>query len=559
MVSTVAKPLGPNGHAHHATPDPFWLGKRLVTDGVITPEQFSSAVTHYRQEPRDGFVSVICKLGLISSTRAAEMIAEEAKLPLAKINPMLLSPAIVKRLAAGKAKHRVAVPFREVNKQLYVAIADPALYPVRERAIDFGDTPIVLHIAPREDIHAAIDQAWTGTAQVTNPLEFYKELLTIAIAKGASDVHVDHGLEYARIRFRIDGRLVHQAYISGEEGVGIVRAALILTKKDMHEEDMPQSGSFSMEIGAKRYSFRVETSPCYFGLGSVTRIQSDNASILSYNELGISQKIQEGLKAIVDLPNGVILATGPTGSGKSTLLNSILHQFDSTALKICTIEDPVEFPEHNFSQVQTTDERTFEVMLRSQLRQDPDIILVGEIRDTITAQISTRAALTGHLVFATLHTNTAANAITRLIDTGVESFLVASSLRAVISARLIRRVCKSCKIPHPNGATLQARYGLSTDQIFTHKPGGCPECNQTGFKGRVGLFELLPLFKTGESAEALEYNDFIAHTITHESGHEAERKILERVRADGFISLRSDGLRKVEEGITTIEEVLSES
>ncbi|MBK9991141.1 MAG: type II/IV secretion system protein [Verrucomicrobia bacterium] len=542
------------------TNDPFWIGSQLAAEGKITPEQLKSAIDHYRNNPAVGFAAIVEKLGLSTPQQLAEIISTKYNYPKIKIESVAIDKAIAKQTAQTKEKMRVFLPFKKEGATLCVAIADPATYPPHVARLDFGATPLKFFVAPRQEILASIDNAWRIETQISNPTEFYRKVLLDAISERATDVHINPRGELYNVRFRIDGILVHRLFVNRAEGENVVRAAKILARVDTSETRLPLDGGFKLQFGSKLYTFRLSTEPTIVGENAITRIQTDNTEILDFEALGMEPDDIERIRDFLKLPEGIVVVTGPTGSGKTTLLNTMMHGLNSVEEHVLTIEDPVEFLNPNFTQIQVNPKigLTFATALRSALRQDPDTILVGEIRDNETASIAITAALTGHLCFSTLHTNSAVAAITRLMDIGLEAFLLASSLKGVVAVRLIRRLCPKCKQVNPESEYLQKHYNIK-NPVYTHAEDGCAECNHTGYKGRVGIFEVLPLFRTGDSEEIKEQNRKLNRLITHVGDSQnptTETDILRELLARGLRTLRQDGLCKIEQGVTSMEEVL---
>lgn len=368
-------------------------------------------------------------------------------------------------------------------------------------------------------------------------------LLNAAIQQGASDIHLEPLAQQMRVRFRVDGVLYEVASLSATQKEEYVSRIKIMSGLDITEKRRPQDGRIAFVEGSNKMDVRVSTLPVTHGEKVVLRLleQSGQAQ-LSLEKLGMSQVIQHQLKKLLLRPFGMLLITGPTGSGKSTTLYTALQQVDATAQNILTIEDPVEYQLEGVNQVQVRPEIGFgfSEALRSFLRQDPDVMMVGEIRDIETAEMAIRASLTGHLLLSTLHTNDAPSAITRLIDMGVAPFLVAASLRMVIAQRLVRTICTSCKTPY--SPTEEERLLIpELTNMKTYYGKGCEACNGRGYKGRVGVFEVL------------EINATLEQLISQNASLDVIRGV---ALENGYISLRQMALTYMEGGITTVEEVM---
>ncbi len=354
-------------------------------------------------------------------------------------------------------------------------------------------------------------------------------LFTQAARDGASDIHVEPFEASSVVRFRIDGALRDVVRLNKALHAAMISRVKILAQLDIAEKRLPQDGRISLRIGGRALDVRVSTLPCAHGERAVLRLLDKSAARLDLHAVGMSRPMLERFDALVRHPHGLLLVTGPTGSGKTTTLYSALARLDATQMNIMTVEDPVEYDLAGIGQTQVNPriELTFARALRAILRQDPDVVMIGEIRDFETAQIAIQASLTGHLVLATLHTNDSPSAVTRLIDMGVEPFLLASSLLGVLAQRLVRKLCPQCRRPAPDGP------GYVAD--------GCADCNHTGYRGRTGVFELL------EADDALR-------AAVHERAAEAELRRL--AGAAGMRSMRDDGMRWVEAGQTSLAELL---
>ncbi|HDK35701.1 MAG TPA: type II/IV secretion system protein, partial [Bacteroidetes bacterium] len=370
-------------------------------------------------------------------------------------------------------------------------------------------------------------------------------ILTQAIRDHGSDIHNEPDEKIMRIRYRIDG-ILHEAFALPRKFHPMVVSRIkIMANLDVSEKRIPQDGRFQYRLGTNVVDLRVSILPTVKGEKVVMRILDKTGFILDLSKMGFSPAVDSNWNHLIHRPQGLILITGPTGSGKTTTLYASLNEINTPDKNIITIENPVEynFPMINQVQVNTRAGLTFSAGLRSILRQDPDIVMIGEIRDLESAEIAMRAALTGHLVLSTLHTNDAPSAVTRLVDMGVEPFLVATSILGVLAQRLVRRVCRSCKKEMKVSADELQSLGLGKEFLIRkfYRAGGCRECHQTGYKGRVGIHELLRI------------TDGIRSLILRNG---ADDQIREMAVKNGQQTLRMDGLRKAAEGLTTIEEVL---
>ena len=377
-------------------------------------------------------------------------------------------------------------------------------------------------------------------------IKLVNHILSQSVKARASDIHIEPYQNSFKVRYRVDGILYDLLSPPKWIQASLISRIKVMAKMNIAEKRLPQDGRLDVRIGNQEIDVRVSTIPTSFGERVVLRLLNKSSSLISMPELGLTPENLELMKNLVTSPNGIILITGPTGSGKTTTLYAILSSINSPDINIITIEDPIEYQINGISQIQVNPKinLTFASGLRSIVRQDPDVILVGEIRDHETAEIAVQSALTGHLVFSTLHTNNSASAITRLVDIGIEPFLISSSVIAVVAQRLIRVLCPHCKAPHVPDEIMLERVGIPPEQaahstIFESK--GCDKCFHTGYRGRIGIFEIM----TVESRlKSLILKNFDAN------------RILEEALALNFVTLRQDGIRKVLGGITTIEEIL---
>jgi type IV pilus assembly protein PilB len=398
---------------------------------------------------------------------------------------------------------------------------------------------LTLFLEPRQ----ASDPA---SAQGTGPVRLVQELLEQAVRQGVSDLHFEPHAQGITVRFRLDGvlRLVQEipAIIKAE----VLSRIKVMASLDIAEKRRPQDGRIRFQHLGQSIDVRVSTLPTEFGEKIVLRILDQSAMDLDLARLGLDEARLGLFEKVFRLPYGMILITGPTGAGKSTTLYSVLNALRSPEVNITTVEDPIEYRLEGIVQTAVKPDigLTFAQALRTILRQDPNVIMVGEIRDLETAQIAVRAALTGHLVLSTLHTNDAPSAVARLVDMGIEPFLVSSAVNLIVAQRLVRRLCPKCKVPDPRARALLASLDEPWSEGEWSAPVGCPACGNSGYKGRVGLFEILPLTESFRSRVA---------------AREDANKLREAALSEGLVNLRSDALSKAREGITSLEEVVRET
>lgn len=468
------------------------------------------------------------------------------------------------------------MPLYEIEGALTVAMPDPHNEPLVKRlgAITGKDISpvfcltnevqdaIELHYSSDKSVEELIDQLEKSQGAILAKLKpdeledmsgsksiisLCDALLYLAIKERASDIHMEPNEDFTNIRFRIDGRLQHIFIIASALHAPLKSRVKILCNLNIAETRFPQDGRFSLPLGSEQVNFRVSSIPTIYGEKIVMRILalSSKKNFRTLDQMLISQTILQPFKEVITSPNGMIFVTGPTGSGKSTTLYAALHEINNPDTNICTIEDPVEMRVSGIiqSQVNASIDLHFSTLLRSLLRQDPDVILVGEIRDLETAKIATEAALTGHLVFATLHTNNAIQAVVRLIELGIESYMVAPSLLAVLAQRLAARICESCKRAYNPEQEVMRKFFYDYKEVETpvfYEGKGCPHCRDTGYHGRIAFHEM-----------ALINNEM--RSLISTGGTDAQ--LAEAAEKIGYRPLRYDGLKKVLLGFTTIEEL----
>lgn len=394
-----------------------------------------------------------------------------------------------------------------------------------------------------EDFSVTELEALAGQAPI---VRFVNLVLSQAIKDKASDIHFEPFESDYKIRYRVDGALYEMAPPPKHLALPIASRLKVLANLNIAERRVPQDGRIKITLGGRPVDLRVSTLPTQFGESVVLRVLDQGAVQLDLGELGIPDAIEKSIREIIHRPNGIMIVTGPTGSGKTTTLYSALRELNQTERKLLTAEDPVEYEIEGVMQVPINPSigLTFGRALRTFLRQDPDVIMVGEIRDLETAQIAIQASLTGHMVLATLHTNDAAGAVTRLVDMGVEPYLISSSLEAVLAQRLVRKICRHCRESYTPSAGILEQLGVGKDWLNDHKlsrGAGCERCSQTGYHGRIGLFEWLPI------------NDAFREEIT---GTSSTLDLRNLALTNGMRTLRAEGLQALLDGRTTVEEVL---
>ncbi len=549
------------------------LGNLLLDKQIITAEQFHKAVEQSGGRS-DHFRSYMLEQNWLTEDDLFELVGELYHVPTVRINAHLIDRSIINTIPLPMARRFKVIPIVKMEDELAVAMADP----LDVYAIDTIQyhTKCKLHIsmAPEADIVQAIDRFYSLKDSMATVIEGIHDLdstlaersveieiseesdessviqlvnliILQALRDDASDIHFESDEHQFRVRFRIDG-ILREIFTPPKALQNMVISRIkIMADMDVSERRIPQDGRFSLRVDGREVDIRASILPTVTGEKAVLRILDKATSLVKLEDTGFSESIYATWLTLIRKTEGIVLITGPTGSGKTTTLYAVLNELNSREKNIVTVENPVEYQLDYINQVQVNPKAglTFASGLRSILRQDPDIIMVGEIRDRETAEIAIRAALTGHLVLSTLHTNDASTAIARLIDMGLEPFLVESSLIAVLAQRLVRKICPHCKtrIEMDDAAfhDLRVPAWLSIREVYHGE--GCAECNYTGFRGRIAIHELLVI------------SDPIRKMIIQGSSSETIRKA---AIVDGMTTLQDDGLLKVSQGITTIEEVL---
>jgi len=553
------------------------IGQIMLDMGLINQEQFDQALS-IQKKTSEQLGEILLKLQIVDQKSLAKALAKQHHLEYVDISALDILPEVTKRIPLEQCRQYTLIPISEDDSTLHVALADPLNLIALDNLRMYLGKDIQGVIAAEESIKNAIAEYYEGkkdskqkasesetvtdedVSSIANLLTAEEEKITKsegpviqlvshlileAFKRRASDIHVEPFTDRLRIRYRIDG-ILHEVKTVPKTLQGSVTSRLkIMSKLDIAEKRLPQDGRIKLRISNKDVDFRLSTLPSIYGESVVLRILDRSQLLLKLTDLGFSEREEKMYQELINLPNGVLLVTGPTGSGKTTTLYTSLNAINKPDRKIITVEDPIEYQLNGINQVQVRPNLglTFSSALRSILRQAPNIIMIGEIRDTETANIAIESSLTGHLVFSTLHTNDAPGAVVRLIDMGVKSYLVASAVQAVLAQRLVRQICPDCKEKiDPNFKTLQL-LGLDTETIQKatfYKGAGCDQCSKTGYKGRIAIFEFF------------KFNDEIRNLIYKNASRDVLR---ERAKQYGMRTLREDGIEKVLKGITTLEEV----
>jgi len=577
------------------------IGQLLVERGVLNPEDLKTAL-EVRKQTTQSLERILVDMGFVSEEDVLAARAQLLGVPYVKLSQVPIDPSAVRRFPEHMLKTHNVLPLKMTGNRLTVAMADPSdILAIDDmRMLGYEIEPVLageeeitetinkqlgiaveevvpatevggmspLKAGAREDISQIADGALEELAQGRAPdadleevaetdsikalaeeapiIRIVNSLIIQAINDGASDIHVEPQRRNVRIRYRIDGVLHEVMTVPKYVHPPLISRIKIMAELDIAERRLPQDGRIPIRHKGRNYDLRVSVVPSMNGEKAVMRILDQQSVLIGLGKLGLFPDTQAELERLIIQPYGILLSTGPTGAGKTTTQYSILNKINSVEKNIITIEDPIEYQLPGITQVAVNRKAglTFATALRSFVRQDPDIMMVGEIRDLETADLAVEASLTGHLVLSTLHTNDAPTAITRLNDIGVEPFLIAASLIGVLAQRLVRKICPKCKEPYNPPMEALERLGFEPDPdnpITFYRGRGCEECRHTGFKGRTGIFELMSI--DAELAELIVKNA-------------SAMELREAARAKGMRTLQEDGLKKVLEGITTIDELI---
>jgi type IV pilus assembly protein PilB len=558
------------------------IGDQLVNDGIVTREQLTKALEDARQNgTRVGFSLV--KLGFVGENDLVRALAKQHRVPAVDLERVKLDPKVLKLIPGEIAVKHQVLPLRRVGRTLTVAMANPTdlgviddlkfitrfdiepviageltLKKTIEKEYESSDERIndLLKQFDQEDLEVLEEReeevsvtALAAAVDEAPVVKLINGILTDAVQKGASDIHFECYEKEVRVRYRIDGVLQEIMRPPPKMKAALISRFKILSDLNIAERRVPQDGRIKLRVGRRVIDFRVSTLPTLFGEKIVLRILDKGNLTLDLEKFGMEPKAEQDFMRAIMNPYGMVLVTGPTGSGKTTTLYSALSQINTPEVNIMTAEDPVEYNLYGINQVLVRTEigMTFAAALKAFLRQDPNIIMVGEIRDLETGGIAIKAALTGHLVLSTLHTNDAPSTITRMVDMGIEPFNVASAVNLITAQRLLRRICSGCKEPTTYPLEYLQAAGLSDEEIETttfYKGKGCDVCNGSGYKGRQGLYEVMAM------SPALR-----RMILQGASTADLQKQAI----SEGMLTLRMDGMVKVRRGITTLEEVIKET
>jgi type IV pilus assembly protein PilB len=550
---------------------------RVLQDvGLVTRPQIEHARS--RLNGTDSVVELLIKDGIISDTDVSRTLAAQAHMDWIDLASIVIPPEVIAQIRGEDARRFKVIPVAFGETGLVVAVSDPldidtidslsfllqrelelvcsSPDKIREALLKYYGTAdeaadiLQQKIGEDVDLGVEIGEEAAGEADDADApiIRMVSMLLIEAHRSGASDIHLEPLDKKFRVRFRIDGVLQEmQAPPKRLQSAIVSRLKIMTGSMSIAEKRLPQDGRIQIKIKRKPIDLRVSTIPTNHGESVVMRVLDKSSLLLGLPELGFFSDDQETFERLIKLPDGILLVTGPTGSGKTSTLYACLNYINKPDRKIITVEEPIEYQMNGINQVQVNADigMTFPAALRSILRQAPNIIMIGEIRDLETATIATNASLTGHLVFSTLHTNDAPSAIARLVDIGVQPFLVASSIRAIMAQRLVRRLCPHCKIPAELTETELRALRIEAGQLAESQvmqPVGCDQCRQTGYKGRMGIFEIFII------------DDEVRHMINQRI---STTMLRQRARELGMRTLREDGVRKVLAGLSSAEEVIS--
>ena len=575
-IDTITPPAS-DAAANETADEVLRLGEILLASGAMDRRTLDRA-RRVASETSGRLDRVMTQLGMISERGLAEALAELVGAPLIGPADYPDAPLFADRLKPKFLRKAHVLPIAADGDEVVLATADPIDRFVRAAIEAALQRPVRIAVAVPIELEAAFDRLYAETEGGTEAgglleeivaadepseedaerlkdlaseapvIRLVNQMIARAVETQASDVHIEPFEDRLRVRYRYDGVLHEVEPPPARLQAAIISRVKIMARLDIAERRLPQDGRIRLSVRGHEIDFRVSTVPSLYGETVVLRVLDRTAVEFDYDKLGLAPDIRQGIERALELPNGMVLVTGPTGSGKTTTLYTGLLRLNSVARKIVTVEDPIEYQLAGINQIQVKPQigLNFANLLRSILRQDPDVIMIGEIRDLETAEIAVQAALTGHLVLSTLHTNSAAATVTRLRDMGLEDYLLAATLKGVLAQRLVRRLCSHCKSPEEMPPALVERFGLerlapNIADLLLYRPVGCPECRGTGYRGRRAIAELLLPSRT------------IDRLIFERANHTA---IEQAAAAEGMRPIFDAGLLAVIEGDTTIEEVM---
>lgn len=547
------------------------IAEFFVQKGLIDPESKNKILAESEAKSISFYTSLL-KNQVVDETKVFEALSEFYSLEFYNTSVYNLNEEIISKIPMSFIKDNRMIPFAIENNSLVVLIDEPYRVVDVDALSYFFDKPIVVKLVTTSSMNGMLGyidnrrRRADAMSAISNELSDEKKNVKVTIdasqlidaptvkltdsiireatLTGASDIHIEPFDGLVRVRFRLDGKLFTNTQLPAESFPAILARFKIMASMDISERRIPQDGKITMEIDGRKYDYRVSTVPMAFGEKIVIRIFDtfDNHSDIS--KLGLDERQEKLVRRMISYPHGILLLTGPTGSGKTTSLYSFLKSLNKEDVNITTIEDPIENNISGVNQIQVNSKvnMTFAAALRAILRQDPNIIMIGEIRDEETAEIAVKAAITGHLVLSTLHTNSAHGTISRLVDMGIPKYLVADALIGAISQRLVRKLCPNCKKPHMTTPEEMKELGL-TEPVQIYEPGSCGNCNNTGYHGRTGVFEILNMNPTIK--KAIEMSEFSMETI------------YDACVSSGMIPLKEAAKKLVLEGVTSYSEYIA--
>ena len=555
---------------------PRRLGDLLVDKGYLSAENLQAALQKQKQGNRGKLLGeLLVAEEFCTEDQVVECLATEYGVPYAKLEARLHDPRIIDILPRDYVEQNLVLPLFLVRDTLTIAVSEPSNLFLIDEIRSLSKKQVQIVAATPKDIRRMItalpnskvfviddiieDSDDADVTLIEDAIEDIGDVEEIAgqspvirlvnyiifnaVKEGASDIHIEPAERCTRVRYRIDGRLYKSLEVPQHLLAAVTSRIKIMGGMDISERRLPQDGRIHVMLEGRKIDLRVSTFPSTQGEKTVIRVLDTRSVSLNLEDLGFAEDILGDFQHNIHAPNGIVLVTGPTGSGKSTTLYAALNAISSMENNVCTVEDPIEYhlPLINQFQVQAKIGMTFSAALRTLLRQDPDVIMIGEVRDEETARMAIQAALTGHLVFSTLHTNDACSAITRLINMGVEPYLIGAALNMVLAQRLVRRICAKCREPYEPARTIRKaleKMGFEFKEFY--RGVGCKVCRNTGFKGRLGVHELLVI--TDDLRDAIVSDATIGNIRRIGASH-------------NMVTLARDGFRKVREGITTVEEI----
>ena len=556
-----------------------FLGKQLLDKGKITKEQLEQAIQRQKTTGKR-MGETLVELGFTTEKDVVAALSSQLGIGFIDLETYDIDKKVLSFFSEEMARQYKFMPLFKIGDTITVAMEDPLNVGVVDKLRRTSNCKIEPLFATLSGIAAAITKYYTGGSVLTKTIREIeqaekKEAATVdvvekefkldhlmkealkapvvklvdlmikeAVEQNVSDIHLEPEEDTFYVRYRIDGVLYDITSPPKRMQLPIVSRIKIMANMDIAEKRLPQDGRIYLKIDGKEVDLRISSFPTIFGENIVLRILDKSRGLIGLGELGFSKKMLNQFEKLITLPNGIMLVTGPTGSGKTTTLYAILNKINDIKKNIITLEDPVEYQIDRVRQTQIDVKTglTFPVGMRSIIRQDPDVIMIGEIRDLETAEIAIRSALTGHLVFSTLHTNDSGSAVTRLLDMGIEPFLVSSSVRGILAQRLVRRLCKQCKTKYePTKADLKL-LGLDPKKKYTfYKKVGCNKCNKVGYRGRMGIFEFLIM------------DEDIQEMVLAKA---SSTQIMQKAVSKGLATLKKAAIEKVLDGITSVEEVI---